>query len=368
MKIGIYGGAFDPIHKEHKNIIEKSYFELGLDKLILLPSYSPPHKNNVFSPFGIRAKMLKAETKELDYIIIDEREYNEQKDNNCAYEILQQLKAEHKNDQLIYIIGGDSMIKFHIWVHPEIICQLVSIAVVAREGYEGLIEAANNAISNYNADIRVLSFAGEDISSSTIKATYEFNQISPYVSEQVNEIIIKEKLYNHFEYYVNKMKRSVSAQLFNHCKSTVFYALKLANKIDLDYEEVFLASLLHDCAKEMKPQDKQYSIYPHKIVHQYYGAYIAEKEYGITNKKILDAIRYHTTGKSNMSSLEKLIYCADMLEYNRDYEGISKIRETIEKDFEKGFIVCIEASLNRLKKTKRDIYYLTQECWDFYNK
>lgn len=368
MKIGIYGGAFDPVHKEHKKIIEKSYIELGLNKLILLPSYSPPHKNNKFSPFNARVNMLKAETKELDFIEIDERELYRNKGTNCAYEVLQEIRNENAGNELIYIIGGDSIINFHTWVHPEIISKTVPIAVVAREGYENLIEAVNTAIRNYGANIKILSFKGENISSSIVKANYEFGKSSPHVTKEVNDIIIKEKLYRDFEYYINKMKNSVSRELFEHCKSTVYYALKLSAKLDLNFEEVFLAALLHDCAKEITPNSKQYNIYPHKIVHQYYGASIAEKEYGITNEKILNAIRFHTTGKKDMSQLEKLIYCADMLEQNRDFEGVEGLREIIEKDFEKGFVKCVEASIKRLEQTKRDIYYLTRECYDYYNK
>lgn len=365
MKIGIYGGAFDPIHKEHKKIIENTYSELALDKLILLPSYSPPHKSNKFSPFASRVNMLKEETKDLDYVVIDEREFYQYTDYNYAYEILQQIKQENYNDELIYIIGGDSMIKFHTWAHPEIIASTLPIAVVARAGYEGLEQAITNAIREYQANIRILSFEGQNVSSSLIKANYEFKDYSEEVSQQVNNIIIKEKLYNNYQYYIKKLQQSVTQDLFTHCKGTVRYALKLADKLSLNYEEVFLSALLHDCAKQMVA-DGDFSKYPKKIAHQYQGSYIAQTEYGIDNPNILNAIKYHTTGKKAMTTLEKLIYCADMLEHNRDFHGVEQLRKTIEQDFDKGFISCVEASLNRIKSSNREVYYLTQECWDYY--
>lgn len=367
MKIGIYGGAFDPIHIEHKRIIEQSYVELGLDKMILLPSYSPPHKKNKFSPFPIRVKMIQAETFGLDYVVIDQREYN-QNDYNCAYQMVAQLVKEYGNDELIYIIGGDSMVKFHTWVHPEIIAASLPIAVVARQGYQGEIRAVKYAQKNYGANIKLLSFKGKEISSSIIRATYEFGDISENVSKAVSQIIIEKKLYRYFEYYISKLQLNVSKELFKHCKSTVLYALKLADRLDLDYEEVFLAALLHDCAKERNNNDKRFKEYPQKIVHQFYGAEIAQKEYGITNSNILEAIKFHTTGKRDMTLLGRLIFCADMLEPNRQFDNVEYLRKIIEEDFEEGFKACVRVSIDKIKAAQRTVFYLTQECYDYYNK
>ncbi len=369
MKIGVYGGAFDPIHLEHMKIIEKTYAELNLDKIILLLSYSPPHKINKFSPFHIRARMLQSQVENLEYVIVDQREYHKGIEYNYAYKILAQLVNEYQDDKLIYIIGGDSMVKFHTWVHPEIIAKTLPIAVVARQGYEKIELSIQHARKKYGADIRLLSFVGDNVSSSIIRATYEFGDISDFVSTKVNKIIRQEKLYNHYQFHINKLKASVSDKLFQHSKSTVLYALKLADKLDLNYEEVFLATLLHDCAKE-KPYTNQneYKDYPPKIIHQFVGATVAQKEYGINNPKILDAIRYHTTGRKKMTLLEKLVFCADMLEPFRQFDNVDNIRNLIEKDFDAGFNACVEASINRLMATQREVFYLTRECYDYYVK
>jgi nicotinate-nucleotide adenylyltransferase len=365
MRIGIYGGAFDPIHSEHIKIMEYSQKELALDRLILLPSFSPPHKNTEISPFEIRTNMLRAATAKLDFVYIDEREYNSEKEKNCAYEVLQSVRNDYPDDELIYIIGGDSMIKFHTWVQPHIIAGLMPIAVVARKGYQGLELAIEYAQSHFNAQITVLSFVGEEISSSEIKAAYALGMPSNDVPETVDSIIKQQGLYQNYKDIVNKLKESISEELFLHCANTTLYALRLANKLDLNYDDVFLSALLHDCAKESAIAE-QYKEYPKKIAHQFQGAELAKTQYGIENPKVLAAINYHTTGRKAMSTLEKLIFSADMLEPLRDYEGVEALRELIEKDFEKGFAACIKASLDKLEKSGREVFYLTRECYEYY--
>lgn len=366
MKIGIFGGVFDPVHNEHTKIMQKSFDELCLDKLILLPSYSPPHKKNRITSFPLRVKMLKAATKAFEFVIIDEREYYSTKENNCAFEILQSICNDYTNDELIYIIGGDSMQNFHTWVNPALVASLVSIAVVAREGYEDLSIAIEYAKCKYDARIRLLSFVGEEVSSSLIKASFELGKKSEVVAQEVSDIISEEKLYRLFSKTVQQLKNSITDELFEHCVGTVLYAMKFVSKLNLNYDEVFLAALLHDCAKQTSQKNK-YKEIPSKIVHQFAGADMAYEIFGIENEDILDAIRYHTTGKKGMSNLGKLIYCADMVEQNREFEGVEQLREALEKDFCKGFVKCIDSSIQSLKKRDRDIYYLTKECWEYYN-
>lgn len=366
MRIGIFGGAFDPVHTEHVKIIENSQKELALDKLILLPSYSPPHKNSRISPFKTRVKMLEAALKPFSYAVVDEREHTSDREKNCAYEVLEEIRNAYPDDELIYIIGGDSMIKFHTWVHPHVIAALVPIAVAARQGYQGLELAIEYAKSHFNARITQLSFAGEAVSSSEIKALYALGMPVSQVPEAVDKIILDEGLYQEYADIVRNLRKSISKELFAHCASTTLYALKLASKLDLNYDEVFLAALLHDCAKEEHTEDERYRQYPPKIVHQYYGAELASARYGIEDRKVLNAINYHTTGRKAMGTLEKLIYAADMLEPLRDFDGVEALRRLIESDFDKGFTACIKASLESLERRGREIYYLTKECYDYY--
>jgi predicted HD superfamily hydrolase involved in NAD metabolism len=73
---------------------------------------------------------------------------------------------------------------------------------------------------------------------------------------------------------------------------------------------------------------------PSEVAHQFLGEYIAREELGVEDKDVLNAIKYHTTGRDNMSTLEKVVYVADLIEPSRKYEGVNELRKVIDKDFE----------------------------------
>ena len=95
------------------------------------------------------------------------------------------------------------------------------------------------------------------------------------------------------------------------------------------------------------------------LTHSFLGAKIAEAEYGITDNDILDAIAYHTTGRPNMSMLEKIVFIADYIEPNREYfEGLDKVRELAYQDINKAIIYSLENTIKYNKKKNRIIHPL----------
>jgi predicted HD superfamily hydrolase involved in NAD metabolism len=108
---------------------------------------------------------------------------------------------------------------------------------------------------------------------------------------------------------------------------------------------------------------------PSPVVHAFLGAFIAENELGIKDSELIDAIRYHTSGKPEMSTLAKLVFVADMVEEDRNYEGVEYLRELFEKDdFEKCFIECLKEEVLHLLNKKQYIYKATLDAYDYYVK
>ena len=106
---------------------------------------------------------------------------------------------------------------------------------------------------------------------------------------------------------------------------------------------------------------------PPPVVHAFLGAYVAEHVLNITDTEVLDAIRYHTSGRAKMSNLEKLIFVADMVEEGRTYLGVEKLRKAYyEDDFEKAFIQCLKEEVLHLLNKKQYIYYRTLEAYEYY--
>ena len=158
-----------------------------------------------------------------------------------------------------------------------------------------------------------------------------------------------------------------------HTLRVVIYALKFVDKLKLDYNKVFIASLLHDCAKnninygyiynnKLVPLDSKNT----PIAHAFCGSIVAKEKYGITDTEILDAIFCHSTAKPNMTNLAKLVYSADMLEEGRDFDGVEKLREKFDKDFDRGFIACLEKTVLHLQKENKEIYPLTIDAYNYY--
>lgn len=127
---------------------------------------------------------------------------------------------------------------------------------------------------------------------------------------------------------------------YTHSLGVVETAVKMARIFGADSEKTEIAALLHDCAKQI-PHNTQldmcieYGIPLDEVkekelglLHAELGAYFAEHEFGITDTEILDAIRYHTLGRENMTDMEKILYLADIIEPNRkEFEGLSELRK-----------------------------------------
>ena len=141
----------------------------------------------------------------------------------------------------------------------------------------------------------------------------------------------------------------------------------------LDENKVRIATTLHDCAKYIDHTKVKGFVLPdgvpQPVIHSFLGAYVAEKVLGITDEEILDAIRYHTSGKADMSLLGKLVFVADMVEEGRVYDGVEKLRELYEKeDFEHCFVECLKEEFLHLINKKQSIYVETINAFDFYVK
>ena len=141
-----------------------------------------------------------------------------------------------------------------------------------------------------------------------------------------------------------QLKENLSEERYIHTLGTADCAKELAQKFGFDEEKAYTAGLLHDCAKCFTNEKLLEIIKKHlnveecemlnyKTLHAPVSAYIAQKEFGITDKEILSAIRWHTLGKLDMTDFEKIIFIADKIEPNtRDKEYSDKIRNLLDEE------------------------------------
>lgn len=162
---------------------------------------------------------------------------------------------------------------------------------------------------------------------------------------------------------IEKLKRTQKERRFNHTLGVMGEAIRLAPLFGVAVEKARVAALLHDCAKNLDELScenfflicNRYGVVldncaknEKALVHAYLGAAVAYKDYGIDDREILEAIYYHTTGRANMTPLEKLIYIADMTEPGRTIEQADEIRRLVELNIDEALIYAIGCSIKHV--------------------
>lgn len=180
-----------------------------------------------------------------------------------------------------------------------------------------------------------------------------------------------------------KLQDVLKKKRYAHTLGVRYIAAALAMRYGCSIEKAQMAGLLHDCAKgyaeeELLSLASQYKLEiskaegenPH-LLHAKVGAYLAEHEYGVKEKEILDAIRFHTTGKPNMTVLEKIIFIADYIEPNRRMlNGLPQCRVLAFKDLDMAMYQILKNTLEYLRGQggMATIDETTQSAYEYYRK
>ncbi len=157
-----------------------------------------------------------------------------------------------------------------------------------------------------------------------------------------------------------KVEEKLSAKRFKHVLGVEEMCVILAERNGADIEKARIAALLHDYMKETNievlkemckdvPEIKGYETLL-EILHGFAGAMAAEKEFGIKDTDILNAIKYHTIGREKMSLLEKIVYIGDAVEIGRNYPCVDEIRKETLKDLDSGIIMEVNRKIEYLKE------------------
>lgn len=362
MKVGIFGGAFDPIHSEHLNIAKVALESLDLDRLLIVPTSDPPHKKGATAAFSDRYEMAKLVFSFDERIEVTDIETT--LPDGYSTTLVDAVKSEYKGAETVFIMGGDSLRDFLTWHEPAELIKKTSFAIVRRDGAARFEESLKILTSSYGMRATVLPYNGKEISSSVLQAELELNGTSPDVPAEAMRYISDHRLYSDYEDFLDRVRADMSEKTFAHVSRTCLYAMRFRSVLRLTFEEVFLATVLHDIAKH-RPLPEMKGV-PAPVVHQYEGARVAAAEYGITDENILAAIRTHTTGDENMTPLQKLVYLSDTLEPARDYLGVEELRRAVEEDFERGFLQVVRHTYDHLKESGGEIDALTEKCLEYY--
>lgn len=388
--IAILGGTFNPIHLAHIKMAEFVYGTGKYDEILFLPTGKPPHKadgNHIVSKKH-RWNMCMLAIKDTPYFQISDIELK-RKGTSYTVDTLEQLMLESPNDEFTLIIGGDSLLNLTKWYNPKKLLQIGRFLVINRPGYESLVsEHVNYLIDKYGAKIELLGMPVMPISSSKIRQSIaEAKPITNLVPTAVEQYILEHHLYISdsiknidIDKIKIKLKKNLSEKRFIHSVSVMETAISLAKQHNCDIEKATIAGLLHDCAKSLSNKRKlelavQYNfelsdaeIENPDLLHAKLGAIVAKEEYGIYDSEILNAIECHTTGKPNMTTLDKIIYISDYIEPRRmPLPKIDIIRTIAASSLDESLLIIVNDTIKYLSEQKRKIDTRSIETFSFYN-
>ncbi len=391
MRIGIYGGTFNPIHNTHIEIAQAAKRQFDLDIVYFLISGTPPHKDTSETVADLcRYDMVRLAIEGIDGLEIDDREiYRAGK--SYSYITFTELHQEHPDDELFFIMGSDSLINFKNWVKPEIISQYCNVLAAPRAGDDmDKIEQSIHECKNiFEGDFFLIDYIANDIASSSIRNKIRINpDIKKQMPEAVFNYIIEHNLYTQDSYTMedvmrldDEMKKELKVSRYVHTIGVAQTAYSLAIRWNYPAVNAMVAGMLHDCAKCISDEkrinvceknnipitDIEYK-YPH-LLHGKVGAYYAKEKYSINDEQIAHAIAVHTTGCPAMNLLDKIIFVADYIEPGRDKQPrLDIIRSVAYSDLDLCVYMILEDSVNYLNSNPDMVDPTTIDTFNYYRK
>ena len=168
MRTVIFGGAFDPPHKEHVRALGCAVKAIGAERAVILPTFLPPHKSEGFLDFDTRAELARiAFEGAAPEVVVDDIERRRGKDN-YAYLVIREMKKKYGG--VVYLVGGDSLRDIGTWKCPEELLRECPLIVAPREGAGDAEAQRASVLEKYGGEILLLDFMGKGMSSGRVKA------------------------------------------------------------------------------------------------------------------------------------------------------------------------------------------------------
>ncbi len=368
MKIGLFGGTFNPPHLGHVEAASQAVKALNLDKLLIVPDALPPHKD---LPEGSpddagRLRMSELAFEKVKHAKVSDMEIR-RGGRSYTVDTLRRLREKYPGDKLFLLMGTDMLLCFEEWREFREILSLAALAVFGRGAQDmpAIQRAAANLREKYGANIEVLDIRVREASSTDIRSLLRERKGRELLPEPVYAEIIRHRWYGarpEFEWLRQKAYAMLEPKRVAHVKGCEEEAVRLALRWGADVERAREAAILHDITKKEKLPEQlrlceKYGILlddmereEGKLLHSKTGAGIAKYEFGCDDE-VYGAIFWHTTGKEDMALLEKVIYMADYIEPNRDFDGVEELRRLayvdLDRALELGFSMSIEDMRSR---------------------
>ena len=388
-RIGIFGGSFNPPHIGHIQAAKQAAKALALDKLLLIPVHSAPHKQVAAGAPTAQQRLKMLQIACGDDPVLQPADLEIYRGGiSYTYETVEQVRRMYPQAQLYLLMGSDMFLSFQNWKYPEKILSQTSLAVFCRgaKGEKAAMAEVQEQMQQQGHSVTCLENKVIDISSTQMRRLLAFQCADEFLPAGVGDYIRQNGLYNVSADWKNlpmpELEQVVISLLnpnrVNHvlgCRDT---AARLAKIWGVNEEDAARAGMLHDITKAIdgplqltlcreygKVLSEFSRRYP-KTLHALTGSLVAERIFG-EKAAVVSAIESHTTGKGNMNMLEKIIYVADYMEPNRDFPGVEQLRHYAETDMDAALKLGLEMTLEHLKRQGAEVSPESKEALAYLN-
>ena len=368
MAIGIFGGTFNPPHLGHLRLARAFAARFSLTRVLVIPTFVPPHKQT--------PDLADAETRvQMCRLLFGEAPFEvstmeiDRGGRSYTVETLETLHIRYPGEELYLLVGSDMLESFDTWYRADDIRKLCTVCAAVRE--KGKTLDANGAVL-------LEDFDPIEISSTDVRERVRLGQdVTDVVGEAVARHISEKGLYaDAYTPCRRLLREKLGDYRLRHSFCVADAARMLAERYGADPEKAYFAGLLHDVMKDA-PREVQKRIIADggtvltdaenangKLWHAMAGEAYLRGQMGIRDTDVLNAVRYHTTGRAKMSLLEKILYVADFMSADREYDGVDRMRRLAADSLEDAMLFGLSFTISDLAQKEQIIHPDSVDCYN----
>ncbi len=383
-RLGVFGGTFNPIHSGHIYMALSFAGQLGLDRVLVVPTMIPPHKQALgLIGHGERYAMCQIACAPYPQLVPCDLELR-RGGSSYTVDTLRALHRYYPGWELCLLVGSDMFFTLEKWVRSEEIFALATLCAAARSpGELQALARKKKELEALGARCEIAGFPELTVSSTQLREMLAEgeapgNLLPPGVGEYIAEKgLYRRKFSLEQKDYLPELEKLLTPYRLNHSLCVAKAAEKLALGLGISEKKAYLAGLLHDICKDMpKEQQLQWArksgiIWDRKLTcqpqlwHGFAAAAFLREKLGIDDADLQNAVCYHTTARAGMSPLEKAVYLGDYISEDRTYPDVDEVRRLAKQSVDEAIFYTLRYTLGRLAEKGEPVCTLT---WEAYNE
>ena len=383
MRIAIYGGSFNPPHIGHAEAARAACEALKPDKFLIIPASTPPHKElekNSPTPEQ-RLEFCRLAFADIPGVEVSDMELRREGKSYTA-DTVDALRREYPGAEICIVMGTDMFLSFKTWYRWQYMLDCCTLAVLSREDFDRReIERFREELERENdARVIVIPHTPLPMSSTEIREKLRLGLGADELSQPVYECIIRNGFYDAkpaLPWLRQMVMPYLDENRIAHVTGVESQAVLLAMRWGEDPDSAAVAGILHDITKAQGKEKQlklceKYGIILEQaerdnpaLLHARTGAALSRDLFGISDE-IYSAIRWHTTGRPDMTMLEKILYLADYTDPTRDFEGVEELRALSFEDTDRAMALGLEMSIENLNERGKQIFHDTMDAYNWY--